>query len=211
MGAWGSWYSNEENGNIGISVAGTDDGYYVDTESYYVELLKLDSDEPAEDGEIGRIVITDLYNYAFPILRYENGDLAIADRRKMPNGRSKLYFKEVYGRRSDMIYDCDGKMISPYVITNGMWGVEGISQWRFIQTELTEYVIELNGEKEWVDTKDILGRLTLFLGKDATISIAFVDEIPVLQSGKRKYIENRCPAYVNSQETSLNDIRGNQK
>lgn len=44
--------------------------------------LKMDSDEPAEDGELGRIVITDLYNYAFPILRYDNGDTAIAHHRE---------------------------------------------------------------------------------------------------------------------------------
>ena len=31
----------------------------------YYEILKLDSDEPAEPGELGRIVITDLYNTPF--------------------------------------------------------------------------------------------------------------------------------------------------
>ena len=39
-----------------------DESYYIDSESYYYEILKLDSDEPAEPGELGRIVITDLYN-----------------------------------------------------------------------------------------------------------------------------------------------------
>lgn len=42
----------------------------------------MDSDEPAEPGELGRIVITDLFNYAFPILRYDNGDTAVAVGRK---------------------------------------------------------------------------------------------------------------------------------
>lgn len=43
-----------------------DEGYRIDTETYYYEILKMDSDEPAEPGELGRIVITDLFNYAFP-------------------------------------------------------------------------------------------------------------------------------------------------
>lgn len=67
-----SWYSNEENGIMGIQKE-EDESYRIDTESYYYEILKLDSDEPAEPGELGRIVITDLYNYAIPLIRYDNG------------------------------------------------------------------------------------------------------------------------------------------
>ena len=48
------------------------------------------------------------FNYAFPILRYDNGDTAVAVR-KEKNGRFKLYLLELYGRRSDLIYDCKGK------------------------------------------------------------------------------------------------------
>ena len=96
-----------------------DEGYHIDTETYYYEILKMDSDEPAEPGELGRIVITDLFNYAFPILRYDNGDTAVAVR-KEKNGRFKLYLSELYGRRSDLIYDCEGKAVTPYIITNNL-------------------------------------------------------------------------------------------
>ena len=76
-----AWYSNEENGIMGIQRE-EDEGYYIDTESYYYEILKMDSDEPAEPGELGRIVITDLYNDAIPLIRYDNGDLAVAERKE---------------------------------------------------------------------------------------------------------------------------------
>lgn len=46
-----SWYSNEENGIMGIQRE-EDESYRIDTESYYYEILKLDSDEPAEPGEL---------------------------------------------------------------------------------------------------------------------------------------------------------------
>ena len=106
-----AWYSNEENGIMGLQNR-EDEGYHIDTETYYYEILKMDSDEPAEPGELGRIVITDLFNYAFPILRYDNGDTAVAVR-KEKNGRFKLYLSELYGRRSDLIYDCEGKAVTP--------------------------------------------------------------------------------------------------
>lgn len=194
-----AWYSNEENGIMGIQWA-EDESYYIDTESYYYEILKLDSDEPAEPGELGRIVITDLYNYAFPILRYDNGDLAVAER-KEKDGRYKLYLKELYGRRSDMIYDCDGKALTPYIITNNMWDVQGVKQFRFIQEDTARYTLWLNGDKEKMNVEDIVGRIRPYLGERAELSIEYVDEIPVLNSGKRKYIENRCPQRMSAQES----------
>ena len=117
-----AWYSNEENGIMGLQNE-KDEGYRIDTETYYYEILKMDSDEPAEPGELGRIVITDLFNYAFPILRYDNGDTAVAVR-KEKNGRFKLYLSELYGRRSDLIYDCKGNAVTPYIITNNLWDIE---------------------------------------------------------------------------------------
>lgn len=188
-----AWYSNEENGIMGIQHS-REEGYLIDTESYYYEILKLDSDEPAEEGELGRIVITDLYNYAFPVLRYDNGDLAVAEK-KEKNGRYRLYLKELYGRRSDLIYDCNGKALTPYVITNNMWDVRGVKQFRFIQETECRYTLCLNGNKKEIDVEEILGRIRPYFGEKAEIQVEFVEEIPVLNSGKRKYIENRCEKY----------------
>ena len=159
-------------------------------------VLKLDSDEPAEPGELGRIVITDLFNYAFPILRYDNGDTAVATR-KEKNGRYRLYLDELYGRRSDLIYDCEGKAVTPYIITNNLWDIEGVKQYRFIQEDVKDYTIWLNGDPQKMNQEEILGRIRPYLGEEARIRVELVDEIPVLASGKRKYIENRCEKYKN--------------
>lgn len=188
-----AWYSNEENGIMGLQNK-EGSGYHIDTETYYYEILKMDSDEPAEPGELGRIVITDLFNYAFPILRYDNGDTAVAQR-KEKGGRYKLYLTELYGRRSDLIYDCNGKAVTPYIITNNLWDIKGVKQYRFIQEDLKKYTIWLNGDPKEMDQEEILGRIRPYLGEEAEITVEFVDEIPVLASGKRKYIENRCEAY----------------
>ncbi len=184
-----SWYSNEENGIMGVQIREKEE-YYIETESYYYEVLKMDSDEPAMDGELGRLVITDLYNYAFPIIRYENGDLAKC-RREKKNGRMRLYLTEVYGRRNDMVYDCEGRMVSPYVINLEMWDLPGIRQYRFIQISEKSYTIELNGREEEIDVEEVRNRLLPYFGEEAVLTVTFTDEIPVLNSGKRKYIENR--------------------
>lgn len=190
-----SWYSNEENGIMGVQVRDDSEAYYINSESYYYEILKMDSDEPAEDGELGRIVITDLTNYAFPVIRYDNGDTAVARHEDMGNGRFRLFLEELYGRRSDLIYDTKGQAVTPYLITNNMWDVKGVSQFRFVQTGIRTYELRLNGDRSVMDVEDMLKRIRPTLGEDADIQVVFVDEIPVLASGKRKYIENLCPAY----------------
>ena len=186
-------YGNNENGFLACQV-GEEDRYTVDLYNFYIEMLELDSDKPVKPGELGRIVITDLFNYAFPILRYDNGDTAVAVR-KEKNGRFKLYLSELYGRRSDLIYDCEGKAVTPYIITNNLWDIQGVKQYRFIQEDVRDYTIWLNGDPEAMDQEEILRRIRPYLGEEARIKVEIVDEIPVLASGKRKYIENRCEKY----------------
>ena len=117
--------------------------------------------------------------------------------RKEKNGRYRLYLDELYGRRSDLIYDCEGKAVTPYIITNNLWDIEGVKQYRFIQEDVKDYTIWLNGDPQKMNQEEILGRIRPYLGEEARIRVELVDEIPVLASGKRKYIENRCEKYKN--------------
>ena len=187
------WYCNEENGIMGIQSARTN-AYYIDSESYYYEVLKMDSDEPASPFELGRIVITDLYNYATPLIRYENGDMAIADR-CVKNGRFKFIVKELYGRRSDVVYDTRGRVVSPFVLYNGLAMVDGLRQYRFIQEEVDRYRLLLNGDPDKVDPEALLSVIRPYFGEDGQYVVEYVDDIPVLNSGKTKNIENTCGKY----------------
>lgn len=188
-----SWYSNEENGIMGVQDP-IRSSYYINSEGYYYEILKMDCDEPCEDGELGRLVITDLNNYAFPIIRYDNGDTAIAHRVEK-NGRFRMSLKELYGRRSDMLFDTKGQPVTPYIVTNNLWDAKGVGQYQFIQKGIRQYELRLTGDRSLMDVQDMLDRIRPSLGMDADIEVTFVDEIPVLRSGKRKYIVNDAPEY----------------
>ncbi|HUM82684.1 MAG TPA: phenylacetate--CoA ligase family protein [Lachnospiraceae bacterium] len=183
-----SWYSDEECGIMGVQEKDSE-RYYINSESYHYEILKPDSDEAAEEGEVGRIVITDLNNYAMPLIRYDTGDLAKAEKVEK-DGRYKFYLTELYGRRGDMLYDTQGRIMTPMVISLNLWDVKGIRQYQFIQTGEKEYELHLNADPEAVDLSMITGRLQPYFGTDAVLKAEFVDEIPVLSSGKRKYTLN---------------------
>lgn len=51
---------------------------FVNTQSLRVELLAPDSSDYVKPGEIGRVVITDLYNRSMPLIRYDTGDFAVS-------------------------------------------------------------------------------------------------------------------------------------
>lgn len=175
-------YANMEMGILGQDM-GDGGAYHLNWGSFYFECLKMDRDEPAEAGEVGRIVITDLFNYAFPMIRYDTGDLGIME---YPDGELPQ-FKEIFGRSRDCVYSTSGGLLSPAKISVSMWGAEGIKQWQFIQNTQKEYVMKLNADQE-VDIQKIRCRLCDVLGHDAKIEFQYVDEIPLLSSNKRRAV-----------------------
>lgn len=183
-------YGAEEFGTVAVQLKDSE-CYYADTSGMFFEVLKFDEDVPAAEGEPGRLVVTDLYNYAFPIIRYDNGDTVVLQTIHLPKGSYLQYFNQIYGRRSDLIYGTDGTLRSPYLITNNMWRIENVTQWKFVQTGKTTYKFILNGDQSKINEEHIRSLFLESLGKDAAISFEYVDEIPVMNSGKRKYIENQ--------------------
>ncbi|MCF7568630.1 CoF synthetase [Sabulilitoribacter arenilitoris] len=154
--------------------------YIVNWASYYVEIFKIDEDKPAEKHELGRIVVTDLYNYAIPVIRYDTGDLGIIDYTVTPP-----VLKHVEGRKSDVIYNTKGEIISSFIITNVV-EYKGIKQGQLIQEQQKEYVLKLNSTDEFNEKAKLLKQFKGFLGNDANIKIEYVNEIPRLSSGKQK-------------------------
>ena len=178
-----SRYSNQENGILGQD-NGVDKTFILNEANYHFEFLKIDSDEEAKEGEISRIVVTDLYNYAMPMIRYDTGDIAIY--MKINN---KLCITEIYGRRQDIIYDIHNNPISPHGISVNLWGLSNIKQWQFIQKGQKKYKIMINSSNN-IAEKEVIEKMKKILGKDANITIEYVSEIPILSSGKTKNIIN---------------------
>lgn len=182
-----SRYSNEENGIIGQD-DNQNNVFLPNRASYVVEILKFDSNEPAPVGEVGRVVITDLFNYAMPMVRYDTGDAGSWVEIEH-NGVKRKAIGNFAGRAVDMIFDCDGNQISPHSITNGMWKFEGIKQFQFIQKTKTDYLMKINKGSEY-SADELLEVLHDVVGQCANIKLEEVDDIPILASGKRRYIVN---------------------
>ena len=178
-------YSNQENGILAQQTKDEEGFYTLNWGSYFFEFLEVDSDTPAKKGELGRIVVTDLFNYSMPMIRYDTGDMGIFEE----TGTGFSVLSKIFGRRMDAIYSTEGKIVSPFIFYLVL-DFAKVKQFQFVQTGKESYVFRLNGSPKAVKEEAIVQFFKTYLGEDALISFEYVDEIPLLSSGKRKKIVN---------------------
>ncbi|QLG46971.1 phenylacetate--CoA ligase family protein [Costertonia aggregata] len=187
-----SRYSNEEIGIIAQQIPGakkTD--FQINWASYHLEILKMDSDRPAEPNEKGRIVITDLFNYCMPMIRYDTGDIASFDT-LLAEDAPFPKLTSVEGRKMDSVFNTNGEAISPFLIYTKFYPFYHlIKQYQFIQVKEKKYLIKLNTHTGSFEHRDaLIQSFQEDFGNDAVIALEMVDEIPPLSSGKRKKVVN---------------------
>lgn len=187
-----SQYGNEENGIFGQSdINGSGRHINLNGAGCVVEILKLNCDKPAEQGELGRIIVTDFTNYAMPMIRYDIGDLA-APCEFYPDGTVKS-IDNLSGRITDRIYRTDGCPIDFYnSMPVDIFLNPQIHQFQFIQQAEKEYLMRISFKHSEVKKKELsyIEELKDILGTDARIHIEWSKELPILNSGKRKIIIN---------------------
>lgn len=179
-------YSNQENGVLAQQCLHHDE-YHLNTASYAFEFLQLDSDLPAAVGEPARMVVTDLFNRAMPMIRYDTGDVVIRQAASACGWATET-LSDIEGRREDFIYDTQDRLLSPSVPGLYFWGFTQLKQIQFIQEGKGQYRIVLNGASEHYRDQAFIDLAKGFLGEDAAVSVSHVDEIPMLASGKFKAI-----------------------
>ncbi|WP_339816135.1 hypothetical protein [uncultured Imperialibacter sp.] len=181
-----SRYSNLENGIIAQQVPGCDQKFLVNTASYFVEILAPNEDKPVRPGELGRIVVTDLYNYAMPLIRYDTGDIGAFSAEAGLN----LYFDKIEGRKLDVLYDTRGGIVSSYIMYKNMWKYTEILQYQLIQRDSKQYLLKVNHDGSFAREENLVKEFKSYLGADADFSVEYVSEIPLLASGKRRKLVN---------------------
>lgn len=164
--------------------------HHINTASYKVEVLSLDKDEPSEEGEVGRIVVTDLFSYAMPSIRYETGDLGVLGK-KCLCGLEGPIIESLHGRTVESVYNTSGKRILPFFIEDVMESFVDIVQYQFIQYGKKNYKLKVVAPKNFeFDENRVIDHIKFWMGEDAVVNIEFVEDIQTLKSGKRPYVIN---------------------
>ena len=154
-----------------------------------------------QDGEIGYVTTTDLGNYAFPFLRYQVGDMAYIKPENCACGRQSRVLGQVIGRAGKLLYNKQGIPISPTMLPimlyrdNDYHNEENcviynkIDKFQIRQDKSGDIRILLKlknpSENQSQFAYCVDNFSAHFVG--SKVSLEFVDEIPLLPSGKEDY------------------------
>lgn len=168
------------------------DGLHLSMENLLVELVVREDgrERPAEPGETGEVIITDLHNYGMPFLRYASGDLAVSrGREPCPCGRNLLRVGPVEGRVSETLYDADGGRISGLLFAVAIT-MKGQSLRGTQVVQHRDRSVTLRVECDRLDAAveaDLRGFLTPFL-RGLPLRFERVDALALDPSGKRRQV-----------------------
>jgi phenylacetate-CoA ligase len=165
------------------------DGMHVNADGVYVEVLRPDG-TPAQAGESGMIVVTDLANRAMPMIRYQIGDMGVLSNRTCPCGRGLPILEKVEGRVADYVVTPRGRLVSGISLTDHFNTlVPGVAQMQIVQEALDHFIFRIvKGPEFCAASLNRIGSLVLeHFGADVRYECEFVDRIPQEPSGKYRF------------------------
>jgi phenylacetate-CoA ligase len=186
--AWGvpvvDAYSCSEVGFLAIQCPERDDIYHVQSESVLLEIID-ENGRACKVGELGRVVITDLHNFAQPLIRYEIGDYAEAGA-PCSCGRGLPTLRRIVGRSRNLLMLKGGRRILPNFRIRQWPSIAPISQAQIVQKSVEHIEVravchrDLSAEEESRLSEYIRGTL----GIPLRITFVYLNEILRPSSGK---------------------------
>jgi len=177
-------YSSEEVGYIAIECP-TGGLYHVMAESLIVEVVD-EAGRPCPEGEIGRVLVSDLHNHASPLIRYAIGDMAEPGP-PCPCGRGLPTLKRIVGRERNMLLTPDGRRAWPLTGFRDFQAIAPVIQYQLIQHRIDAIEVRLvvgsplDAEQEAA----LAALIRRSLGYRYALSFAyFADRIPRQPNGK---------------------------
>jgi phenylacetate-CoA ligase len=166
-------------------------GLHVTAENLIIEVVD-DEGQPVPEGVEGRVVVTDLYNYAMPFVRYANGDRAVAGGR-CDCGRGLPLLSEIAGRQADMLTTPDGRRVSGLYFPHLLKDFPAVRRFQVVQEGPAAIVLEVEAPDVTREELDRISTAVLtVLGPTVRFTIRTVSEIALSPAGKLLVVVNRA-------------------
>ncbi len=165
------------------------EGLHVNADAIYLEVLRPDG-TPADAGEPGMVVVTDLMNRAMPIIRYQVGDMAVISRGACSCGRGLPTLEKVEGRIADYVVTPRGALISGISLTeNFALMVPGIAQLQIVQEKIDYFVFRIARAADFGpgSLETIRALVAERFGPEVRYQCEYVSRIPAEPSGKYRF------------------------
>lgn len=161
-------------------------GMHVMAEGLYLEIVQ--GDRAAAPGEMGSIVVTDLLNYAMPMIRYRIGDLGSWQPGVCACGRQLPRLAQVHGRVTDFLVGGDGRLVSGvFLATYTVAQRPSLGQVQIHQERAGEIVYRIrpgNAFNAAADSAYLERTSREYLGAGTQVRWELVDQLPAEASGK---------------------------
>ncbi|EKF86372.1 phenylacetate--CoA ligase family protein [Methanobacterium formicicum] len=152
------------------------------------------NNKPVSTSKTGKVIITNLFNYSMPLLRYQNGDMATLGPKKCKCGSVLPTLKKVDGRITEHFILEDGTVIAGeyFIHLIGLYCSQGsISQFQFIQRDYRDVqILVVTDLLNETAKKNIIEKIKLVMGQNCNIEWNCVLEIPKTPSGKFFYTKS---------------------
>ncbi len=181
-------YGCEEVGLIAVECE-QHNGMHINSSHIILECLD-ENDQPVPYGTPGKLVITDLNNYAMPLIRYRVEDVGVLSERMCTCGRTTPILERLEGRVADFLKKPDGGQVAGVsLVERTLTKIPGIEQMQLVQEQLHEIIINRVKGPEYTLATDsaLLTEFSQVFGPDVTLVIQDVNKIPQEKSGKYRF------------------------
>jgi len=165
-------------------------GQHIFTDGVYLEFLN--NDKPAKPGEIADIIVTDLFNYGMPFIRYKIGDKGIYTKHKCSCGSHLPMIEKILGRDRDILISSNGEKKPGYLFVEVINKNRIPGQFQIIQYSYKEVEVKIVPTAEFNKQHENIIRKNFqkLLGHNINIIFRYVEEIPREPSGKYAYVKS---------------------
>lgn len=168
---------------------------HINNDTLFVEFIR--DGEPVPFGEPGSIVITDLTNYAMPIIRYKVGDVGVQSKiSSCLCGCNYPILQSLEGRVADYVVTPEGKYISGISLTeNFSMRLPGVKQMQIVQKKINQLLFRIVKSEDYNEhTIDQIYRLAADrFGNSMKFEVELTDSIQSEISGKYRFCISDIP------------------
>ena len=138
--------------------------------------------------ESGDLVVTDLYNYGMPLIRYLNGDRATLINSPCGCNNPLPIMKSIDGRKLDIIKTPSGKKIPGELFPHLFKEFEKITRFQVKQSEINALNIAMivSTALTAAEQEKICDEINKYAEGELILQLNFVDDIPLTVSGKHR-------------------------
>ena len=148
----------------------------------------VDHDSREVFGQSGDLVITDLYNFGMPLIRYINGDSATLTDDQCECGSPFPIMRSIEGRKLDMIKTRSGRRIPGELFPHLFKEFSAIRRFQIIQPDLDRVVLKIVAGDDYSNEveKKIISEIGRYSHDELALDFEYVSSIPLTASGKHR-------------------------